>query len=392
MRIMEDRQGAAPAAGSEKQDWSLSLVIPAYNEAAGIAQAVAEADDALARLADDYEILVVDDGSTDTTADAVIQCARSRPRVHLLRHATNHGYGAALRTGFEAASLNRVAFTDADGQFDLADLARLVPLADSATIVVGYRAERQDPWLRRFYSWGYNRIIRLLLGTGVRDCDCALKVFRREALAHLLPETRGFFVNTEMLSRARQLGMSVEECRVRHRPRRHGVSKVSLREIPRTLATLLPFWWSRSLFPRSETPAAQPADRAAGTGALLLVLLFFAALLFFWHLESPLQEPDEARYAEVPRQMLAESTLAGAGAARPGLLRQAAALLLAGDGLLPALRRPRLGGTPGIQRFVFSGHRGGLVVGTADAWPACRARRGAGAARFPLASSTWADS
>src|SRR5262249_14319063 len=206
----------------------LSLVLPAYNEEAGIREAIAEADDALARLADEYEILVVDDGSRDGTAAAVREEAARRPRVRLLRHETNRGYGAALRTGFGAARFDRVAFTDADCQFHLADLAPLLRLAEEFPVAVGYRVGRQDPWPRRFVSWGYNTLARALLGTRVRDCDCALKVFQRESLLRLLPRTNGFFVNTEMLTRARQLGLSVAEAPVRHRPRLRGHSTVSL--------------------------------------------------------------------------------------------------------------------------------------------------------------------
>src|SRR5439155_16679010 len=191
-----------------------------------------------------YEILVVDDGSRDGTAAAVEAVASVHPHVRLLRHAGNRGYGAALGTGFEAARGELVAFTDADGQFDLADLERLIYLADLAPVVVGYREDRQDPWRRRFFSWGYNQLVRRLVGTGVRDCDCALKVFRRDALQSLLPESEHFFVNTEMLARARQLRMPVAEVGVTHRPRRHGQSKVSLGDIPRTLSVLLPFWWT----------------------------------------------------------------------------------------------------------------------------------------------------
>src|SRR5205823_6696403 len=165
---------------------------------AGIREAITEADDALAQLADNYEILIVDDGSRDDTAAIVLDEAAQRPHVRLLQHETNRGYGAALRTGFEAARFDRVAFTDADCQFHLTDLASLVPLADQVSVAVGYRVGRQDPWPRRFFSWGYNLLVRTLLGTRVRDCDCALKVFRKEALANLLPQTRGFFVNTEM--------------------------------------------------------------------------------------------------------------------------------------------------------------------------------------------------
>ena len=180
----------------------LSLILPAYNEEASIDQAVAEADDALRQFGVVYEIVVVDDGSQDQTATILQQVMRDRPRVRLIRHDGNRGYGAALRTGFEAARGEHIAFTDADCQFHLADLALLIPLSERYSVAVGYRVDRQDSWLRRFYSRGYNFLAQILLGTSVRDIDCALKVFRREALATILPQTSGFFVNTEMLTRA----------------------------------------------------------------------------------------------------------------------------------------------------------------------------------------------
>jgi dolichol-phosphate mannosyltransferase len=276
--------------------------LPAFNEEAGIRQAVAEADEALADLAEDYEVLVVDDGSTDRTAAAVAEEMARRPRVVLLRHEGNRGYGAALRTGFLAARCDLVAFTDADCQFHLADLGRLLALAETHAVAAGYREGRQDPWRRRFLSRGYNLLTRALLGTRVRDLDCALKVFRREALADLLPQSSGFFVNAEMLTRARQHGYRVAEAGVRHRPRLRGASKVSLAEVPRTLATLLPFWWSRVLFAGASTPTREGERRTPfGTLALLVVL---AGLLFFARLRAPLLEPEEPRFAEIPRQML----------------------------------------------------------------------------------------
>ena len=221
----------------------LSLVVPAFNEQAGIAEAVAEAHESLAGLGYEFEILVVDDGSRDRTADIVDELSATWPRVRLLRHLHNRGYGAALRTGFEEARYELVAFTDADGQFFLDDLDDLIPLTRECPVAVGRRVDRKDPWRRRFLSWGYNAIVRAVLGTGVRDCDCALKVFRREALVHLLPESRGFFVNAEMLSRARRFGWDVAEVGVRHRPRRLGESKVSMMEVPKTFITLARYWW-----------------------------------------------------------------------------------------------------------------------------------------------------
>lgn len=278
----------------------LSLVLPAFNEEAGLRQAIAEADDALAALCADYEVLVVDDGSRDRTHEVATDEATRRPHVRVLRHEVNRGYGAALRTGFESARFDLVAFTDADCQFHLEDLGRLLPLTADAPVVVGYRVDRQDPWRRRFLSRGYNLLARTLLGTTVRDIDCALKVFRRDALAGILPESRGFFVNTEMLTRARQHGLKIAEVGVRHRPRLRGQSTVSLRDVPRTLSHLLPFWWSHCTFAGGREP------RGGGWASLLAsgLVLMVACLLFFSSLRAPLLEPQEARYAEIPRQML----------------------------------------------------------------------------------------
>jgi dolichol-phosphate mannosyltransferase len=315
----------------------LTLVLPAFNEEAGIRQAVVEADEALAALVEDYEVLVVDDGSRDATAAVVASETMHRPHVHLLRHPENRGYGAALRTGFEAARFDLIAFTDADCQFYLADLGRLLPLTDSYPVVAGYREKRQDSWRRCFLSRGYNLLTRTLLGTRVRDCDCALKVFRRDELADLLPQTSGFFVNAEMLTRARQHGYGIAEAGVRHRPRLRGASKVSRLEVPRTLATLLPFWWSRVLFQGTASGGRQPPDSGrlypertqnhgadaprspkaadasrspneanALNGLSWILLLALAALLFLTRLRAPLLEPQESRYAEIPRQMLEE--------------------------------------------------------------------------------------
>jgi dolichol-phosphate mannosyltransferase len=297
-------------------DRRVSLVLPAFNEEAGIRQAIAEADEALATLTAGYEVLVVDDGSTDATAAIVAEEAAVRPHVRLLRHEGNRGYGAALRTGFEAARFERVAFTDADCQFHLDDLSRLLPLTDRVPVAVGYREDRKDPWRRRFLSGGFNLMARTLMGTRVRDCDCALKVFRREALARLLPETDGFFVNAEMLARARQLGYEVAEAGVRHRPRLRGASKVALGQVPCVLATLLPFWWSRVLFPGMERCATPSGGRQPPEGLLrgltpparigLVLLTIVACFLFFAKLRAPLLEPQEPRYAEISRQMFVE--------------------------------------------------------------------------------------
>ena len=296
---MDDATGeiaTSPADGCR-----LSLIIPAWNEQETIQQAIHEAVAALTLLTGAYEVIVVDDGSTDGTAEIVRAEAAMNPCVRLLQQPCNRGYGAALRAGFQAAVMDLVAFTDADCQFDLSELEYLLPLARRYDVTCGYRIDRQDPARRRFFSWGYNTLVTVLMGSPVRDIDCALKVFRRAKLPAVLPECDNFFVNTEMLTKARQQGLTVVEVGVHHRPRAAGESKVSLAAIPRTLGALLPFWWSRVLFPGRARAAAR-WDGAAWRG--LLALSLAAGALLFLDLSYPLIQPDEGRYVEISRTML----------------------------------------------------------------------------------------
>ena len=281
----------------------ISLILPAYNEQEVIAQAVREADEALSSLTGDYEILVVDDGSTDSTAETLDRLARQFGNLHVLRQPRNLGYGAALRRGFEAATKGLVGFTDADCQFDLSELERLAYLARDYDIVCGYRIDRQDPFLRCFYSNVYNMLVRALLGTRVRDCDCALKLFHRETLPLLPISTDGFLVNGEMLTAARQRDLSVVEGGVTHRPRAAGTSKVSITHIPVVLAALVRFWWNAVLFPRRAAARdlrEWPSQRRWRMGLLLMALV---SIVLFTNLGYSLFEPDETRYAQIGLEM-----------------------------------------------------------------------------------------
>ena len=223
-------------------DVRFSLVIPAFNEEAAIASVVAEADAVLQSQFQEYEIVVVDDGSTDHTPDILLLLTVNNHRLRFCRLPENQGYGRALRVGFESARGQVIGFTDADGQFNLNELTKLWAELDEVPIVVGCRVDRQDPWLRRFLSKGYNRLARTFLRTRVRDCDCALKLFQRSALRKLLPSSSNFFVNTEMLFHAERLGLTIREVAVTHRRRRAGQSKVGWHHVPGTLATFVQFW------------------------------------------------------------------------------------------------------------------------------------------------------
>lgn len=281
---------------------SLSLVIPAYNEEAVVETAVREAVDSLRSLGLDFEILVVDDGSTDDTFARAESVAAEFREVHVIRLPRNGGYGAALRAGFERATKSLIAFTDADCQFDLRELGRLVKLTRDYHIACGYRLDRQDTATRRFCSAGYNVLVRTLLGTGVQDCDCALKVFRREVLETVRFQNNGFLVNAELLTRARQAGLSIAEVGVTHRARLAGESTVSLSHTIPVCGALLRFWWNGVLFPSESRPAehAWSPRLRWGMGVCLAAI---AALLLFTNLGYPLFEPDEARYAQIGLEM-----------------------------------------------------------------------------------------
>jgi 4-amino-4-deoxy-L-arabinose transferase-like glycosyltransferase len=288
---------------------NLSLVIPAHNEEPIIRQAIVEAVAALSSLEVDYEIIVVDDGSTDGTRDAALDAARQTPQVRIVTLPSNVGYAAALRRGFREARYELVAFTDADCQFDLRELDRLLPLTQVADIVCGIRIDRKDAWRRKVYSKGFNILARSLLGTGVTDCDCALKIFRRNWVNSAGLHAEGFFFNAELLARARQAGLTVAEVGVTHRPRQGGTSKVSIAHVLPVLKTLLLFWWSQVLFTRPGSSGTDAPISFWKTLAGVALLGVLAAISVLPSLSYPLLDPDETRYAEIAKEMIESGNL-----------------------------------------------------------------------------------
>ena len=200
---------------------SISLVLPAYNEAENIEPMVAEAMPALEAVSDDFEIIVVDDGSADDTAAVTRRVMEGNPHVRLIEHPVNRGFGAAVFSGFTNAEKDWIFYTDADRQFVLSELENFVPLMDQADLIAGYRAPRRDPFLRVFYGKGWSMLCALVFGYTVRDVDCGFKLFRREIIEELAPtiRSRGATFSIEWLVRAKRAGYRFVELPVTHRPR-----------------------------------------------------------------------------------------------------------------------------------------------------------------------------
>lgn len=200
----------------------LSLVFPVFDEERNLDELIRTARRIGARLAPEFEIVVVDDGSRDASAEIVDGWRLLDPRVRLVRHPTNTGYGAALRSGLAAARGELIFFSDADLQFDLTELEKLLEHTGDHDIVAGFRSPRRDAWPRLVLAWGWGRLVRLFFDLPVRDIDCAFKVFHACVVESVPTESLGAFINTELLVRARAAGYRIHQVPVSHRRRRHG--------------------------------------------------------------------------------------------------------------------------------------------------------------------------
>lgn len=201
----------------------ISIVLPAYNEEAVIAETVSQCSEVCSIVAPDYEVIVVDDGSRDRTGAIVDELAAVNPRVRVVHNRLNRGYGGALIAGFNAASKPLTFFMDSDGQFDIRDLALLLPLREQGyRAILGYRKHRNDALIRKINAHGWNMLVALLFGLRVRDVDCAFKLYDTALVRVCDVRSEGAMVNTEMLVKLSRLGVPFIQVPVRHYPRHHG--------------------------------------------------------------------------------------------------------------------------------------------------------------------------
>jgi len=248
---------------------SLSIVLPAYNEEANVESAVEQVSAVAQRLGMDYEIILVNDGSIDRTGEIARELRDRIPNFQLVEHYPNRGYGGSLKAGFAAASKEFIAFVPADNQFDFGEITRLLERIEEADIVSGYRANRQDRFIRKLNAFGWNMVVRLLFGYLCRDIDCGFKLFRREILERVTLVSDGAMIDTELLAGARARGLRVAEVPVTHLPRTAGeATGANLKVIAKAFRDLWVFRQRLSRELREERRGSgspkEPADDAGG--------------------------------------------------------------------------------------------------------------------------------
>jgi glycosyltransferase involved in cell wall biosynthesis len=244
----------------------LSVFFPALNDSATIASMVIRAVQAASALTPDYEVIVVNDGSTDATGAIADELARRYPRVRVVHHPVNRGYGGALQTGFRSAAKELIFYTDGDGQYDPAELADLwVRLTPDAHLVNGYKIDRSDPLHRIVIGRLYHHIVSIMFGLKVRDVDCDFRLMRRSIFDEIQLEKTSGVICLEMMKKIHDAGFRIVEVPVHHYHRAFGRSQFfNFRRIFKTGIDVLRLWFALVL--RRQHRARLPGARIASNG------------------------------------------------------------------------------------------------------------------------------
>ena len=236
---------------------SISVFFPCYNEQENVARTVEQAIRVLETLTGDFEVIIVNDGSSDATGQIADEIVTGNNNVKVVHHPTNLGYGAALQSGFEAATKELVFYTDGDGQFDIEELPPLLPLIAQYDIVSCYRINRQDNLIRKINGWAWTKLVCLLFGMKVRDIDCAFKLYKREIFDKISLGSAGALIDAEILARAVRRGYTVTQRGVHHYPRTAGEQTgANIRVILRAFKELLKLYGKI----RKESPEPGPKN------------------------------------------------------------------------------------------------------------------------------------
>jgi glycosyltransferase involved in cell wall biosynthesis len=236
----------------DRQPVGLTVFFPAYNDSGTIASLVIAAVQTAGRLTPDFEVLVIDDGSTDSTAETIDELARLYPQVRTIHHEKNRGYGGALRTGFASATKDWIFYTDGDAQYDPRELTRLwEKMSASVDVVNGYKISRSDPLHRIAIGRIYHHTVKLLFGLKVRDVDCDFRLMRRTIFDRVNLEKSSGVICLEMMKKITDAGFSIVEVPVHHYHRAYGKSQFfNFPRLARTAVDVFKLWrdlvWRRS--------------------------------------------------------------------------------------------------------------------------------------------------
>lgn len=236
---------------------SITAFFPAYNDGESLPTLIPRAIETLSEIAGDYEVIVIDDGSTDGTPEVLDRLQREHRSLRVIRHPRNLGYGAALCDGFRNATKELIFYTDGDGQYDVRELKNLLPLlSPGVDAVVGYKTRRADSKLRAAVGKLYGRLVRLLFRLCVRDVDCDFRLVRRSVVERLALGCHSGAICVELMRRIEMQGFRVVEAPVSHYPRPHGRSQFfRAGPIARTLFDVGRLWVQLVLLKRN--PAAR---------------------------------------------------------------------------------------------------------------------------------------
>ena len=229
----------------QKRISGISVVFPAYNDGGTIASMVAAAWIALQQVTKDFEIIVVNDGSSDYTATMLDEVFRRYPELRVITHPSNRGYGAALRTGFSAATKDWVFYTDGDSQYNPLELVNLVAaLHDGVDVVNGYKLTRNDSWMRMVIGRAYHYFVKFLFGIRIRDVDCDFRLIPRNILEEIELKSNSGAICLELVKKIQDAGYVFAEVPVNHYSRKYGVSQFFVPwRIIRTLRQLADLYW-----------------------------------------------------------------------------------------------------------------------------------------------------
>jgi glycosyltransferase involved in cell wall biosynthesis len=225
---------------------SLTAFFPAYNDEHTIENIVRTAADEIGKVTDDFEILIIDDGSKDQTGAVADRLAGELPFVRAIHHPRNLGYGAALISGFRNATKDLIFYTDGDGQYDVREIHNLLAqLRSNIDLVNGYKVKRSDAWYRILIGAAYRRAMRFAFALSIRDVDCDFRLIRRRVFDVVRLQSTSGVICVEMARKFDEAGFRMVEIPVSHYPRLHGRSQFfRISHLSQTLKGLLRIWWS----------------------------------------------------------------------------------------------------------------------------------------------------